>query len=147
LLDKRFRGEAAMSVRSASTLAVLLAATSLVGAIARPAFADPRDVSVGGVWITRITQANGGYSPEQRAVEITRRITRVLGMPEFRQGAVVTVQQSGADALVQVGSVLIFTVTPADAAGSGTTMAVATQWATLLARGLSRALPGSNFHF
>ncbi len=111
-----------------------------------PAFADARDISVGGVWITRITHDSAGYTAEQRATEVTRRITRILGTPEYRQGAVVTVRADGANALVTVGNTLVFTVTPADAAGSGTTLSVAKQWASLLAQGLSKALPGSNFH-
>jgi hypothetical protein len=126
-------------------MGLLIAAVVAVGTVG-PAFADPRDISVGGVWITKITHDSAGYTAEQRATEVTRRITRILGMPELRQGAVVSVKQNGADALVTVGNVLVFTVTPADATGSGTTMYVAKQWAALLAQGLTKALPGSNFH-
>jgi hypothetical protein len=39
--------------RTIVTAAVLISA--VVAGIAGPAFADPRDISVGGVWITRIT--------------------------------------------------------------------------------------------
>jgi hypothetical protein len=131
--------------RTFVVLGLLIGAIVGAGAV-RPAFADPRDISVGGVWITRITHASAGYTAEERATEITRRITRILGTPEFRQGAVVTVRQAGADALVTVGDILVFDVTPADAAGSGTTVYVAKQWAALLAQGLTKALPGSNFH-
>lgn len=133
--------------RAARSLLGLLVGITLMGAVAGPALADPRDISVGGVWITRIMQANAGYSAEERAVEVTRRITQVLSMPELRQGVLITVHKSGADAVVNVGDVLVFTVTPADAAGSGTTLYVAKQWAALLGKGLSNALPGSNFHF
>jgi hypothetical protein len=131
--------------RAVRAFVLLIGAVALAGAVS-PAFADPRDISVGGVYITRITQDYAGYTAEQRATEVTRRITRILGMPELRQGAVVAVKQDGANALVTVGNILVFTVTPADAKGSGTTLYVAKQWARLLADGLTKALPGSNFH-
>jgi hypothetical protein len=136
-----------MPARGASSLLGLLVAVAVLNAAVGPVLADARDISVGGVWITKITQSNAGYSPEERAIEITRRITQVLSIPEFRQGAVITVHQSGANALVKVGDVLVFTVTPADAVGSGTPLAVAKQWAVALGKGLSNALPGSNFFF
>lgn len=131
--------------RTYAAVGALIGVLAAVWAV-NPAFADPRDISVGGVYITRITQPSAGYTAEERATEVTRRITRILGMPEFRQGAVVSVSRSGADALVNVGNVLVFTVTPADAAGSGTTLFVAKKLAALLAEGLTKALPGSNFH-
>jgi hypothetical protein len=135
-----------MRIQHTLVVAGLLIA-ALVGVTAvRPAFADARDISVGGVWITRITHDWAGYTAEQRATEVTKRITRILGTPEYRQGTVVTVRADGPSALVSVGTILVFTVTPADAAGSGTTISVAKQWAALLAQGLSKALPGSNFH-
>jgi hypothetical protein len=115
---------------------------------ARPAFADPRDVSVGGVWITRITHGWAGVSAVDRATEVTRRITQVLSTPQFRQGAVVTVRPDGADAVIMVGNILVFTVTPADAAGtSSTPLQLAKYWASLLGQGLTRALPGTTFYF
>jgi len=125
---------------------VLLIAAAVVAGLTGPAFADPRDIAVGGVYITTITQDWAGYTAEQRATEVTKRITRILGTPELRQGAVVTVRQDGANALVSVGNILVFTVTPADAKGSGTTLYVAKQWARRLGEGLTKALPGSNFH-
>src|SRR5579864_9550994 len=100
----------------AFVIVALVAVIAVAAAAVSPAFADPRDISVGGVWITRITHDSAGYTAEQRATEITRRITEVLSMPQFRQGAVVGVHPSGADALVTVGDVLVFDVTPADAA-------------------------------
>src|SRR5215470_5453390 len=121
-----------------------LAAPALVTALIAVAsgtntvFADARDISVGGVYITTIKQPSQGYSPEQRATEITKRITEILSAPEFRQGAVVAVNQNGPDALVSVGKILVFTVTPADATGSGTTLYVAKRWAALLSEGLSK---------
>ncbi|HEV2439494.1 MAG TPA: hypothetical protein VGX97_05480 [bacterium] len=131
--------------RTFTVVALLIGTVAGAGTV-RPASADARDISVGGVWITRITHDWGGYTAEQRATEITKRITRILGTTELRQGAVITIGKDGPNALVTVGTILVFTVTPADAAGSGTTTYVARQWAALLAQGLSKALPGSNFH-
>ena len=137
-----------MPVRWTFAVVGLLVGMVVVASVARPAFADPRDVSVGGVWITRITHDWAGVSAVDRATEVTRRITQVLSMPQFRQGAVVAVRADGANALITVGTVLVFTVTPADAAGtSGNPMHLAKYWATLLGQGLTRALPGSTFYF
>jgi hypothetical protein len=133
-------------VRQLAVPAALIAALAATFAT-RPAFADARDISVGGVYICKITQASRGYTAEQRATEINKRITQILSAPELRQGAVVSVRQNGPDALVTVGNLLVFTVTPADAAGSGTTLYVAKRWGALLSEGLSKALPGSTFHF
>jgi hypothetical protein len=137
-----------MPVRRTFAVVGLLVGVALVAWVARPAFADPRDISVGGVWITRITHDWAGVSAVDRATEVTRRITQVLSTPEFRQGAVVGVRQDGANALITVGNLLVFTVTPGDAAGtSGSPMHVAKYWAALLGQGLTKALPGSTFYF
>ena len=125
--------------------AVLIGA--VVAGIAGPAFADPRDISVGGVWITRITHDWAGVSAADRATEITRRITQVLSTPQLRQGSVVAVRRDGANALITVGNILVFMVTPADAEGSGSPMHLAKYLATLLGQGLTRALPGSAFYY
>lgn len=125
--------------------AVLIGA--VVAGIAGPASADPRDISVGGVWITRITHDWAGVSAADRATEITRRITQVLSTPQLRQGSVVAVRRDGANALITVGNILVFMVTPADAEGSRSPMHLARYLATLLGQGLTRALPGSAFYF
>jgi hypothetical protein len=137
-----------MPHRRAFVIAVLLAGAALAAGVVRPAFADPRDISVGGVWITRITHDSAGRSAADRAVEVTRRITQVLSTPKLRQGAVIAVRPFGSDATVTVGNILVFTVTPDDAQGtSSTPMQIAKQWAALLGEGLTRALPGANFYF
>lgn len=136
-----------MLVRRTIVVAAVLIGAVVVAGIATPAFADPRDISVGGVWITRITHDWQGVTAVDRATEITRRITEVLSDPKFRQGAVVAVKKDGAGAIITVGDFLVFTVTPADAEGSGTPMDVAKHWATSLGQGLTKALPGSTFYF
>ena len=125
----------------------LLLVAALIPTLARPALADPREIAVGGIWIALIDHDAAGYSSVERAVEVRRRITEVLSTPKFREGTTVSVQPLGKVAVVMVGGLLVFTVTPQDAVG--TSMApldVARQWARLLAEGLSRALPDSNFH-
>jgi hypothetical protein len=136
-----------MPARRTFVIVAMLAGAAVVAGIASPAFADPRDIFVGGVWITRITHDWAGVSAVDRATEVTRRITQVLSTPQFRQGAVVTVRPDGADALITVGNILVFMVTPADAEGAGTPMHLAKYWAALLGQGLTRALPGSAFYF
>jgi hypothetical protein len=117
-------------------------------ASAAPALADPRDISVGGIFITRITADSSGYTSYQRAVEVNKRITEILSTPSFRSGGAVAVRQDGQSATITVGNILAFTVTPQDTAGTTvTTMQLAHQWAQLLAEGLSKALPDSTFHF
>jgi hypothetical protein len=136
-----------MPVRRTIVIAALLAGAAVIAGIAGPASADPRDISVGGVWITRITHDWAGVSAADRATEVTRRITQVLSTPQLRQGAVVAVRKDGADAVITVGNILVFTVTPADAQGAGSPMHVAKQWAALLGEGLTKALPGATFYF
>ncbi len=135
------------SRRFAPVPIVLLAGILVLG-LALPARADARDISVGGVFITRITSDASGYTSYQRAVQVNERITQVLSTPKFRLGAVVAVRQDGPNGLITVGDLLVFTVTPQDAAGtSATTVQLARQWAQLLAQGLSKALPDSTFYF
>ncbi len=128
-------------------ISVLLLTGTLLFGPALPALADARDISVGGVFITRLTQDASGYTSYQRAVQVNARITEILSTPKFRRGASVAVRQDGLSAVITVGELLVFTVTPQDAAGTSvTTLQLARQWAQLLAQGLSKALPDSNFH-
>ncbi len=135
------RGILAFVVASAMTVGVT---AGLLG----PALADVGDISVGGVWVSKITRDASGYSANQRAAEVNKRITNVLSRPELRHtGAAVTVRRDGASALILVADQLIMTVTPEDAAGTGvSTLELARQWAQRLAQGLSKALPDANFH-
>jgi hypothetical protein len=132
-------------------VAVVLASAMVAGVAAgfvRPAAADVGDISVGGVWVSTITRDASGYSADQRAREINKRITEVLSKPEFRQGgAAIYVRAVGASATILVADQLVMTVTPEDAAGTGvSTVELARQWAQRLAKGLSKALPDANIH-
>lgn len=125
----------------------LLLLGTVMLSLALPARADPREISVGGIWITRIEHDAAGYTSYQRAVEVRRRITEVLSSPNFRHGTTVSVQPMGKAAIVRVGDLLVFTVTPEDAVGTWMPpLDVARQWARLLAEGLSKALPDADFH-
>src|SRR3990172_9575900 len=127
---------------------LIIAVAGLVLSVSYPAIADIGDVSVGGVWVCRITRGAGGLSLEQRVVQINRRITEVLSIPGTgRRTISISVRPLGPSATIVVGDITVITVTPADAAGAHvTTMELARQWARRLAAGLQRALPSTTFH-
>ena len=116
--------------------------------LAHPALADPSDISLGGVWVAKITQDAPGYSANQRVVEVQKRITEILSNPVYRHaGATVSVRPAGEAAGIFVGDQLAITVLPADAAGTGVTpMELARQWAHRFANGLAKAMPDANVH-
>lgn len=128
-------------------VAVALVIGGLIFGPSWPAGADAADISVGGVWVCKITQGASGYTAEQRAVEVRKRITEVLSVPEFRHGVVVSVRSEGGAGLVLVGDRLVLTVTSEDAIkASVTAVELARQWAQRLALGLSHALPDPDVH-
>ncbi len=138
-------------MRATRIFAFALASAMVWGLLAgplQPAMADEGDISVGGVWVSKITHDAAGYSAEQRAIEVMKRITEILSAPKYRfTGAVVSVRPMGDAAAIRVGDHLVMTVTPEDATGTGVTTAeLARQWAQRLAEGLSKALPDPNFH-
>jgi len=116
--------------------------------LAHPALADASDISVGGVWVAKITHDAAGVSADQRIVEVHKRITDILSNPVYRyQGAPVSVRPVGQAAGIFVADQLAITVMPEDAAGTGVTpMELARQWAQRLAQGLTKALPDANVH-
>ncbi len=112
-----------------------------------PASAGTEDISVGGVWVCKITQGVSGYTAEQRVVEVRKRITEVLSLPEFRHGVVVSVRPEAGSGLILVGDRLVLTVTSEDAiTTSVTAVELARQWARRLALGLSHAFPDPDLH-
>jgi hypothetical protein len=124
----------------------LLAVALVFGAV-QPSLAGVGDISVGGVWVCRITQDAFGLTAQQRAVQMTRQITEVLSAPKLRQGAVVAVRAKGPDVLIMVGEQIVVTVAPEDTRGTSvSTIELARQWAQRLALGLSKALPDTQFH-
>ena len=60
---------------AARRLVIALLAALIAGGLPLPALADVRDISVGGVWICRITQDASGYTSYDRAAEVRKRIT------------------------------------------------------------------------
>ena len=116
--------------------------------LAQPALADPSDISVGGVWVGKITHDAAGVSADQRIVEVHKRITNILSNPVYRtEGAPVSVRPAGQAAGIFVGDQLAITVMPEDTAGTGVSpMELARQWAQRFARGLTAALPDANVH-
>jgi len=133
--------------RRATAVAVSLLTLSFLAGLSLAALADERDISVGGVWVCRISHDASGYTAARRATEVRKRITNVLSAPGLLRGAVVTIRPAGQDAVVAVGGMLVFTVTPTDAMGTSVTpLELARQWGARLASGLSKALPDVNFH-
>lgn len=129
----------------------MIAAVLLLG-LGRAALADPNDITVGGVWVCKITHGASGATAAERVVQVRQRIGNVLSTPRFRGGnAYVYVRAAGTDGVITVGDqqgeILVFTVTPEDAAGTSLTpVQLAGQWAPRLAAGLSKALPSAKFH-
>lgn len=112
-----------------------------------PPIADPHDVSVGGVWVCRITEPALGLTPEERVVQMNKQITEALSTPKFRRGATIGVRRDGPNVQIVMEHLTIVTVTPADAKGTTVKpLELARQWAGRLAHGLSRALPDAEFH-
>ena len=133
--------------RKGMAIAGSLLTLGFLAGLPRVALADERDISVGGVWVCRISHDVSGYTAVRRATEVRKRITNVLSIPRLRRGAVITVRPTGHDAVVTVGEILVFTVTPADATVTSVTpLELAHQWAARLAAGLSKALPDATFH-
>ncbi len=126
----------------------IVAVAGLVLGAAHPALADIGDISVGGVWVCRITRGAGALSLEQRVAQIERRITEVLSMPGTdRRRIPILVRSLGPSANIMVADITVITVTPEDAAGTRVTTAeLARQWARRLVAGLERALPSTTFH-
>ncbi len=120
---------------------------SLTLGLVSAAHAEMGDLSVGGVWVCRLTQGIAGLTLEQRMVEVERRLTEVLSTPKYRQvGVGVSIRPVGRDAAITVGDLTVLTVTAEDAARTTVTpMELARQWAQRLATGLNRALPDSRF--
>ena len=137
---------------AARRFVISLLAALIAGGLSLPAHADVRDISVGGVWICRITQDASGFTSYDRAAEVRKRITEVLSNPDYRKGgAVVEVRQLGATVTISVGLTLVFTVVPEDTVGETvarhvTQLELARQWAQRLSEGLSRAFPDPNLH-
>ncbi|MGH2374788.1 MAG: hypothetical protein ACRDIC_15150, partial [bacterium] len=94
-----------------------------------PAAAEIGDISLGGVWICRITQGTFGMTLAQRVTQINQRITDVLSLPEpGRRQIPVEVRPVGAAAAIVVADITIMTVTSEDAAGAVSAHEIANQW-------------------
>lgn len=111
------------------------------------ASADPLDVSVGGLWVFRITQGAPGLTPDQRVAQVNRRITDVLSNYRSGQKLSVVIRPSGSTASIIVGNIVVVTVGPDDVRGTKVTpVELANQWAQRLHAGLLRALPDATQH-
>ncbi len=126
----------------------LVMAWGVFAGLTQPAMADVGDISVGGVWVSKITHDAAGFSAAQRATEVNKRITEILSNPAYRHaGAAVSVRPVGQSAAILVGDQLAITVMPEDAADTGVTpFELARQWAQRFARGLTNAIPDDTYH-
>jgi hypothetical protein len=130
-------------------IALLLAFAVAQAANAQTTVPTPKDIIVGGVWAFNITQSASGMTADERVIEVRRRITEVLSKYRTGQDVPVRVRPLGASAAVEVGDMVVVTVTPADASATGikiTTLELARQWARRLHQGVSKALPDAVFH-
>jgi hypothetical protein len=128
-------------------LALALLGTAVSVWAQAPPVTDPHDVSVGGVWVCRITEPALGLSADERVVQMNKQITEALSTPKFRRGATIAVRADGPNARIFMEHLTIVTVTPADTTGTTVKpMELARQWAQRLARGMSKALPDAEFH-
>ena len=112
--------------------------------LARPALADIGDVSIGGVWVCRLTKGAGGLTLEQRMQQIERNMYMVVDNPKYhqRRSVPVSIRPAGQGAAIIVENLVILVVTPDDVAGTGAKpIEAARQWAQLLAKGFNQALP------
>lgn len=136
-----------MRARHVGVLAVALIATAASAWAQAPPVTDPHDVSVGGVWVCRITEPALGLSADERVVQMNKQITEALSTPKFRRGATIAVRADGPNARIVMEHLIIVTVTLADTKGMTVKpMELARQWAQRLARGMSKALPDAEFH-
>jgi hypothetical protein len=136
-----------MRAAHAALLALALIGTAVAAWAQEPVVPDRRDVSVGGVWVCRITEPALGLSADERVVQMNKQITEALSTPKFRRGATIGVRADGPNVRVVMEHLTIVTVTPADTKGTTVKpMELARQWAQRLARGLSKALPDAEFH-
>ncbi len=134
-----------VDLRTVGAAAVI--AFAIAVGTATPSLADAGDISVGGVWVCRITQPASGLTAEERVVQMNKQITEALSTPKFRRGATISVRPYGPTAKIMIDTLVIVTVTPEDIKGTTVTaMELARQWAKRLATGLSKALPDAEFH-
>lgn len=108
------------------------------------AHADLGDVSIGGVWVCRLSKGANGLGLDQRMQQIERNIYTIVNDPRYRgrRSVAVQVRPMGVNAALVVDGRVVFVVTPEDIEGTGATpMEAANQWAPKLSKGLSLALP------
>jgi hypothetical protein len=128
-------------------VAVSVVIAGLLLGFAPPAFADMGDISIGGVWVCRLSKGADGLALGGRMEQIERNIYAVVNNPKYRQRRQVPVQvrPMGQNAAIVADGVVLLVVTPDDVDGTGVKpLEAALQWAPRLAKGLSLALPDPN---
>src|SRR5688500_12448790 len=98
-------------LKRAATVAFLALQAALPGTAA----AEIGDISVGGVWVGRLTQGAAGLTLEGRVRQINQQITEVLSLRALRGSQVtVEVQPARAAAAITVADIVVVTLTPED---------------------------------
>ena len=92
----------------------LLLAVVIGIAVPTLAASDPLSVSVGGVWVCKITQPVAGFTPEQRVTEANKRITEVISRVRPADRITVKVVLFGSATKITINEMLVFTLVPAD---------------------------------
>jgi len=116
--------------------AALVAATPvlLTAILSERAQAAPGDIAIGGEVLLRLRAAAGGRSPEDRAADITDRLTRLVAVPDLTPADVTVFTPWNRPPVIYVLGRKLITVdtATAKASGIGKPMEVAVKWAKRL---------------
>ncbi len=74
-----------MRLSGTSAIVLVMVVWSLLLGAAPPARAEMGDISIGGVWVCRLTKGAGGLTLEQRMLQIERNIYAVVSNPKYRE--------------------------------------------------------------
>lgn len=126
------------------TVLAIFVAIGLQAGLTHLARAEAGDIIIGGVWVCRLTRGAVGLTLAQRVARVDQRIADVLSIPEQQRPQItVEVRPAGTTVVIVAAAITILVVTPEDASGTGVSPSeLANQWASRLAEGLRRALPG-----
>lgn len=101
----------------------------------------PNEVSVAGVLVVRFRVGAGGFTPEQRADQVLRRIVTAFGREDLAKKPV-EIRGKEKEPSLYVGDLLLVTITLADAAATKCTpMELARKWQPAFSQALAAGRP------